>query len=286
MMKRNRKKTEQLGFGPALVQIIGITLAVVGFILALTSFNSGCGGGAATTDEQDKTATAGTTPQTTTGTNGANHTFEAPKKSAHYESNTPAHEAVIPAPPINVVINFNFDLAPPSEISITSGGKEYGLGETVIDDGNLSMRRDMDPSAPDGLYDVNYNACWPDGSCHDGHFQFAIDHGLSSTYTDLRGQQEVTVTMTNISFQPPNIIISPGTKVTWVNDDPVEHFVNTDSHPAHTYYPQMNSRGLSQGDTFSATFTKTGYYPYHCSAHPEQMRGTIVVRSVINTDRG
>lgn len=283
-MKRGRKKSGQLGFGPAVVQIIGITLAVVGFILALSSFNSGCGGDTDTTDDQGgtQTKTAAAATNTVASTSGAEYNFETPKKSAHYESNTPEQGTVIPAPPLNVVINFNFDLAPPSEISITSNGKDYGVDETVIDDGNLSMRREMDSSAPNGLYDVNYNACWPDGSCHDGHFQFAIDYSLISTYTDLRAQQDVTVTMSNISFQPANIVISPGTKVTWVNNDSVEHFVNTDSHPAHTYYPEMNSRGLSQGDAFSVILTKPGYYPYHCSAHPNQMRGSIVVKSVVD----
>jgi plastocyanin len=126
---------------------------------------------------------------------------------------------------------------------------------------------------------VIYNACWPDGSCHDGQFQFGVNSQLAITYTDMTGQGEVFVEMTNLSFQPPKIIIDAGTTVTWTNIDAgVEHFINSDSHPAHTYYPQQNSRGLAQGDSFSAVFEKPGSYPYHCSAHAETMKGEIVVR--------
>jgi len=84
--------------------------------------------------------------------------------------------------------------------------------------------------------------------------------------------------MDETSFRPAGILISPGTTVVWSNSDPFEHFVNTDSHPAHTYYPEQNSRGLAQGATFAVTFTRPGAYPYHCSAHAGVMTGMIVVQ--------
>lgn len=208
---------------------------------------------------------------------GEEFTFETPKKSAHYETNTPAHGSVLPAPPINIVIDFNFDLAPPSDISITKDGQEYGVGETVIDGNKLAMRRDFNQNAPDGLYLVEYNACWPDGSCHDGRFQFAIDSLQAGTYEDLRGQSSVTVHMSEIMFNPRNIRIDSGTAVTWVNDEEDVHYVNTDSHPAHTYHLDQNSRALELGDTYVVTFSEPGFYPYHCSAHEATMKGGIIV---------
>jgi plastocyanin len=203
--------------------------------------------------------------------------FNNPKKSAHYETNTPAHGSVLAAPPVNIVIDFNFDLAAPSAISITKDGKEYGLENTVIDDNKLSMRRKFSPDAPDGKYLVTYNACWPDKSCHDGSFEFAIDRKASSGYENMQNKTEVTIRMSDIMFAPKNIIISPGTKVTWINDEEVEHYVNTDSHPAHTYYPDQNSRSLAKGESYSVTFDKPGAYPYHCSAHAQSMIGNIIV---------
>ena len=203
--------------------------------------------------------------------------MENPKKSAHFESNTPAHGMVLAAVPINVVIDFNFDLAKPSSIKIEMDGKDLGVGETVIDSNKLSMRRDIDPNAPDGVYTVVYNACWPDGSCHDGNFQFAIDRSLGAGFADMTNKKETEIKLSQIMFDPQNIKISKGTKVTWINDDGVGHFVNTDSHPAHTYYKDQNSKALKKGESYSIVFEMSGIYPYHCSAHADTMIGNILV---------
>ena len=203
--------------------------------------------------------------------------FENPKKSAHYESNTPAHGAILAGVPINVVIDFNFDLAKPSEIKVLKDGKDYGLDETIIDDNKLAMRRKIDPTAPDGLYKVEYKACWPNGSCHNGNFQFVIDKTLGAGFVDQTSKPEVEIKMSQIVFSPKNIKISKGTKVTWLNDDGVSHFVNTDSHPGHTYYKAQNSPSLVKGASYTVTFETPGIYPYHCSAHADTMTGNILV---------
>lgn len=193
--------------------------------------------------------------------------FSIPKKSAHYESNTPAHGAVLAGVPVNVVIDFNFDLAKPSAISAKSSGVEYGEGETIIDPGKLAMRRAIKADAPDGLYVVTYKACWPDGSCHDGNFQFAIDRKIRESFVDMTGRKEVKIDLANYAFVPQNIKVSPGTKVTWTNNDQDGHYINTDSHPAHTYFLAQNSKLLAKGGSFSLVFEKPGVYPYHCSLH-------------------
>ncbi|OGH03188.1 MAG: hypothetical protein A2798_00665 [Candidatus Levybacteria bacterium RIFCSPHIGHO2_01_FULL_37_17] len=93
----------------------------------------------------------------------------------------------------------------------------------------------------------------------------------------MTGQKEVTIKLSNIMFDPKDIKISKGTKVTWVNDESIEHYVNTDSHPAHTYYLEQNSKALGKGDSYSLTFDTAGIYPYHCSAHADTMIGSILV---------
>lgn len=189
---------------------------------------------------------------------------------------------ILPAPPVNVVIDVNFDLVAPSSISITKDGKEYGVGETTIDRNKLAMRRTIDTftnASTSGIYDVTYRACWPDRSCHDGSFQFAVDLSLTESFSDQRFKEGAEVRMKDIQFQPMNIRISSGSTVTWFNDDAVDHYVNTDSHPAHIYVPDHNSTLLKPGDSYSYTFTNPGRatYPYHCSAHAETMTGMIVV---------
>lgn len=204
-------------------------------------------------------------------------TFENPKKSVHFESNTPLHGAILAGAPINIVIDFNFGLAKPSEIKIFNNSKDYGVGETIIDSNKLTMRRNMSPNAPDGLYKVEYKACWPDGSCHNGYFQFVIDRKLSKEFIDQRNQKEVEIKMSQIMFKPQNINISKGTKITWVNDDSVGHDVSTESHHSHSYYKAQNSKTLKKGQSFSTIFNNIGVYPYHCGAHAEDMTGNILV---------
>lgn len=236
-------------------------------------------------NRRSATNSSSTYPATSGATNQQQSTstvqFSNPKKSAHYESNTPAHGAVLPAPPINVVIDVNFDLATGSQITITHDGRDYGLGETTVDTNKLALRRAFDHAAPDGLYTVDYKACWPDKSCHTGSFQFAIDRTFvdQENYTDARNQKEVTIHLRQYAFSPTNLRITTGTKVTWINDDSDIHYVNTDSHPAHTYYPKQNSQALNKKDTFKLTFDQPGLYLYHCSAHADTMKGTIIVES-------
>lgn len=218
-----------------------------------------------------------TEPLVQKDTTGDGTSFATPKKSAHYESNTPAHGSVLAGVPLNVVIDFNFDLALQSEIKILGDGKDYGTGQTSIDTNKLAMRKSMDANTPDGTYRVEYNACWPDKSCHDGYFEFAIDRTKKEEFTDMRGEKEQTVTLQNIAFEPASILIDKGTKVMWVNKDTVSHYVNTDSHPTHTYFTNQNSRELTKGDTYSVVFETPGIYPYHCSAHAETMTGSILV---------
>lgn len=93
----------------------------------------------------------------------------------------------------------------------------------------------------------------------------------------MQNKKEVAIRISEIMFAPKNITISAGTKVTWINDGNVEHYVNTDSHPAHTYYPEQNSRSLPKRASYSTTFSKPGSYPYHCSAHVDTMIGNIVI---------
>lgn len=218
------------------------------------------------------------TPTSSVSNSETSFKFDNPKKSAHYESSTPAHGSILAGVPINIVIDFNFDLATPSSISISKDGKEYGVGNTTIDSNKLTMRRNLDPDALDGAYKVSYNACWPDGSCHDGYFQFTIDRSISSTYEDLTSQKEITIRMSDLSFKPRDIKISAGTKIVWINDEDIEHYINTDSHPAHTYYLGQNSHSLKNGESYSATFSAIGIYPYHCSAHADVMTGNILVQ--------
>lgn len=244
---------------------IVITIVMVGFFIWNRNLTS----------QTQTNSSIPTTSETTIQSTAVS--FNNPKKSAHYESNTPAHGVTLAGVSINVVIDFNFDLAKPSEIKILKGGKDFGVGETTIDSNKLSIRRKMNPDSSDGLYTVDYKACWPDGSCHDGFFQFAIDKSQTTNFNDQTNKKEVAIKLSQIRFSPQNVKVSKGAKVIWINDEDVEHYVNTDSHPAHTYYQQQNSKVLKKGEQYSVVFDIAGIYPYHCSAHAGSMVGTLLV---------
>ncbi len=203
--------------------------------------------------------------------------FATPTKTPHWQESTPAHGEYWAAPPVNVLVDFDFDLGPGSTISVTKDGVEYTTGPVVIDANKLGLRRALGASMPDGRYDVAYTACWPDGSCHTGRFQFAIDSTRSADFTDRRGNDEVTVSLEDFSITPERVRIDRGTTVVWENNGQVGHYVNTDPHASHGYHLALNSLLLNTGDAYEYTFTQPGLYPYHCSAHEDQMRGTVLV---------
>lgn len=198
-------------------------------------------------------------------------------KSLHFVNSTPSNSEVFVASPLNVIINFNFDLAEPSAIIVEKDGQSVGVGGTVIDENKLAMRQALPNSLTDGSYKVSYKACWPDATCHDGVFYFTIDSKLKTGYVDMRGKTSIEVDMDDISFNPSKVVISKGTKVTWINKESVAHYVNTDPHAGHNHYIYLNSKALSLGNSYSYTFEGSGEYPYHCSAHASVMLGRILV---------
>ena len=209
-------------------------------------------------------------------TTGRESVLQAPTKTPHYLGNAPSHEAVLPGAPINIVIDFDFDLGKGSSIKVVKDGVDFGRGESVIDPSGLSLRRKVDENSPDGLYLVVYNACWPDGSCHEGNFQFNIERGVLSSFINLKGKAEIVIPIENYSFTPPKIIVSKGAKVSWQNRDRFSHTINSDPHPGHTYFQSLNSRILSYNDVFSVVLDDPGVYLYHCSVHPN-MSGIVFV---------
>jgi plastocyanin len=79
-----------------------------------------------------------------------------------------------------------------------------------------------------------------------------------------------TVEIKNFSFSPMSLTVPVGTKVTWKFDDSAQHTVSADDK-------SFVSPAMSNGQTYSYTFTKAGTYQYICSIH-QYMKGTVVVQ--------
>ena len=77
------------------------------------------------------------------------------------------------------------------------------------------------------------------------------------------------VTIQQMRFNPPQVVIKQGGTVTWNQADRMPHDV-TASDGSYA------SDRLRQGGMFNQTFDKPGTYDYYCSLHPN-MRGQVVV---------
>jgi len=80
----------------------------------------------------------------------------------------------------------------------------------------------------------------------------------------------VNINVYDGSYQPKSITISAGTTVRWKNVGSHMHTVTSDTG-------LWDSRELDPGRTVSVVFAKPGTYTYHCTLHPQKMRGTIIV---------
>jgi plastocyanin len=76
--------------------------------------------------------------------------------------------------------------------------------------------------------------------------------------------------MQNIAFDPKAVTVKVGQKVTWTNDDSVDHNVTSQSGET------IKSDNFGKGGTFSFTPKKAGKISYVCTIHPG-MTATLTV---------
>ena len=72
-----------------------------------------------------------------------------------------------------------------------------------------------------------------------------------------------SVDMKNIQFSPKEQAVKVGEKVTWVNQDDVDHNVTSTGGPA-----KFESDTFGKGGTYTFTPTKAGTIKYTCTLHP------------------
>jgi plastocyanin len=93
---------------------------------------------------------------------------------------------------------------------------------------------------------------------------------LLSCQTAVWSSDDAKVTIDNFAFSPATLTVSPGTQVTWTNEDDIPHSIVVTNASVH-------SKPLDSNDTFSYRFDKAGTYAYICGLHPH-MQGQIVVQ--------
>jgi plastocyanin len=77
------------------------------------------------------------------------------------------------------------------------------------------------------------------------------------------------VVIRDFVFEPADLRVRAGERVTWINCD-------VDAHTSTADAGQWTSPSLAPGDGFTQTFATTGEFPYHCEPHPF-MTGRVIV---------
>jgi plastocyanin len=80
-----------------------------------------------------------------------------------------------------------------------------------------------------------------------------------------------TVAIVDFEFEPREITVGIGERVTWRNDDPYGHWI------VGTEPDVLDSGELSQAQTYGRTFSQAGTYLYYCNIH-NYMKGSVTVR--------
>jgi plastocyanin len=94
--------------------------------------------------------------------------------------------------------------------------------------------------------------------------------GASKTESAKQEADLVEIKIENYSFGLPEITISAGTKVKWINKDTVAHTVTSEED-------KFDSGLFGENKEFSYIFDTPGTYGYFCIPHPK-MKAKIIVK--------
>ena len=95
----------------------------------------------------------------------------------------------------------------------------------------------------------------------------------------------VPVSIKDLSFDPPNVMINKGDTVIWTNTVAVPHTVSSNKSGGQNFIcPPVSAEvfdsgatPLSLNQTFQHTFNNSGTFAYHCEVHGCVMAGTVTV---------
>lgn len=88
--------------------------------------------------------------------------------------------------------------------------------------------------------------------------------------------KETIIKLTDSGFVPQSVTIKKNESIRFINTGNKTGTVNSDNHPTHTLFPELNLGEMKKGQYLVHTFTKTGTYTYHDHYNPGRI-GKIVV---------
>lgn len=88
--------------------------------------------------------------------------------------------------------------------------------------------------------------------------------------------KETIVTLTDSGFTPKEIRIKKGEAIQFKNATEKDATINSDNHPTHQLYPELNLGQLEKNKILIHIFMKPGKLTYHNHFNPT-IKGTIIV---------
>lgn len=108
----------------------------------------------------------------------------------------------------------------------------------------------------------------------------AVNNANNNNSTVNNDTQGATVIIDNGTFNPRNLTVKAGTKVTWKVNAPSGKYMVTSNKTGNQQGYLFMSDDLTNGQTFSFTFQGNGTYDYYDMDNMDNMNltGTIVVQ--------
>lgn len=127
-------------------------------------------------------------------------------------------------------------------------------------------------------------------SADPSHESTSTSHSGPTNFSEAKVQDITRLSNVNVSviggdFQPNNIQIKKGTKVTWINNATENHAIMKENEDDESHEPipssavkedTLASPTLAKGKVYEFTFNETGKTYYHCPLHPN-VRGKVTV---------
>ena len=102
-----------------------------------------------------------------------------------------------------------------------------------------------------------------------------------STPSPVTNPNQVVITASG-AVSPAEIVVSPGSRVLFVNRDSRRHDMSSDPHPEHTLCPEINAVGILQPndsrETGNLVAVRTCTYHDHDNPGNDLLKGRIVIR--------
>jgi len=118
-----------------------------------------------------------------------------------------------------------------------------------------------------GARQSGYHA--PAHMAYDQRQTAASSQAVEKQPAEVAAGENITVRIKGMRFEPAVITVTPGTTITWIQEDGSPHTVTGKKG-------ELQSSTLMGGQSFTHTFSDAGSYDYACNFHP-MMKGRVVV---------